>query len=376
MGRVIGVLAAARDITERKLAEEALAARELEFRTLAENIPDNIIRYDRNARTVYLNTSTARLMGVRAEELLDQTPEGTPEHFRAMKLDTLAKCLRQVLETGEPQEFEAMLHHAEKGMQTHNVRFVAERDERGEIVGALMVGHDITALKKTENELKESQEQLRGLMAQREAAREEERKYIAREVHDELGQILTGLKLNVSVLNHKLGTEDGYAKDQLHEAMTLTDRALEVARNVASALRPAALEMGIASALEWLSIRFGTNTGISCEVHIEDEDIRLDDASSIALFRIVQESLTNVTRYARADRVDITLGREAGDYVLKVRDNGDGFDVNRIKTDSFGLVGIRERGLMLGGKVDIDSHPGKGTEIVVRIPVQSIAEES
>jgi signal transduction histidine kinase len=158
--------------------------------------------------------------------------------------------------------------------------------------------------------------------------------------------------------------------------MRLTDRALEVARNVASTLRPSALEMGIVSALEWLASRFGSNTGIRCEVHIEDDDIQLDEAPAIALFRIVQESLTNVARHAKANRVDVTLRREAGGYVMKVKDNGQGFDASLKKTDSFGLVGIRERALMLGGRVDIDSHPGKGTEIVVRIPVQTIMEES
>jgi signal transduction histidine kinase len=253
---------------------------------------------------------------------------------------------------------------------------VAERDEQGAIVGALVVGHDITALKAIENELKESREQLRGLTAQREQAREEERKHIAREVHDELGQILTGLKLNVSILNHRLGAGQDLAIGKLQETMLLTDRALEVARNVASALRPSALEMGIVSAFEWLVDRFGASTGIHCDLHIDDNDMQLDEPLAIALFRILQESLTNVARHAKADRVDVTLRREMDDYVMKVRDNGRGFDASRKNTDSFGLVGIRERALMLGGTVDIDSCPGKGTEIAVRIPVQTIAEES
>jgi PAS domain S-box-containing protein len=247
---------------------------------------------------------------------------------------------------------------------------------RGRIHRLIGITRDITELKKAEHDLEESRAQLRGLTARREEAREEERKRIAREVHDELGQILTGLKMNVSILNHKLGEGKELTKDKLQEAMRLTDRALEVARNVASALRPSALEMGIVSALEWLASRFGTNTGIRCEVHIEDDDIQLDEVHAIALFRIVQESLTNVARHAKADRVDVTLRREFGGYVMKVRDNGSGFDASMKKTGSFGLVGIRERALMLGGMVEIDSRPGKGTEIVVRIPVQTLAEES
>jgi PAS domain S-box-containing protein len=368
-GEIRRILGVARDVTEIKRVER-------EFRILAENLPDNIIRYDRNARKTYINTAMAQLMGVGAQALLNRPLEETQTNIRVMRMDEYIRRARRVLETGESQEFEATLQHAEKGIQVHNIRFVAERDEQGTIEGVLAVGHDITALKAIESELKESREQLRGLTARREAAREEERKRIAREVHDELGQILTGLKMNVSILNHKLGAGQELSKDKLQETMLLTDRALEVARNVASTLRPSALEMGIVSALEWLAGRFGTNTGICCDLHIDDNDLQLDEAHAIALFRILQESLTNVARHAKADRVDVTLRREAGGYVMKVRDNGSGFDASVKKTDSFGLVGIRERALMLGGTVDIDSCPGKGTEIVVRIPVQTIAEES
>ncbi len=223
--------------------------------------------------------------------------------------------------------------------------------------------------KQTEHDLDESRNQLRGLSARREEAREEERKYIAREVHDELGQILTGLKLNVSVLDHKLAADSPELRGQVQEAMQLTDRALAVARNIASALRPAALDMGIVSALEWLTGRFSANTGIKCEMHISDTDVALDESHAIALFRIVQESLTNVSRYAKAEKVDVDLHKEADDYVLKVRDNGCGFDASTKKIDSYGLLGMRERALMLGGELIINSSPGNGTEIVVRIPV-------
>ncbi|HZW24871.1 MAG TPA: PAS domain S-box protein [Gallionella sp.] len=503
-GKVATVLAIGRDITERKRAEEELAVREREFRTLAENIPDNIIRYDRNCRKVYLNTATARLMGIKPEEVLNLSPEETPQDKRAMKIDVFAERLRRVLETGEPQEMEVTMRHVEKGMQVHNVRFVAERDEQGAIVGALMVGRDITAMKDIENELterelryreifdnavegmyllevteegrfrnldinpalaastgipreamigkfvdeavpgeasrlsiekyrrclavgktieeevefdlpagrrhylstitpiysggrihrligisrditelkraeralEESRAQLRGLTARREEAREEERKYIAREVHDELGQILTGLQLNVSVLNHKFAGDSPALREQLQETRGLTDRALAVARNVASALRPAALDMGIVSALEWLVGRFRTNTGIHCEVHAEDADIQLDESQAIALFRIVQESLTNVARHAKADRIDIDFGVTGDDYSLKVRDNGTGFDEKTAKADSFGLVGMRERALLLGGEVVIKSKPGEGTEVEVRIPAHNVSRLS
>ncbi|MDD1622316.1 MAG: PAS domain S-box protein [Methylococcaceae bacterium] len=161
VGGVLHRIVNVQDITERKRAEEAILAREREFRTLAENIPDHIIRYDAQARKVYMNTATARLMGVETDALIGQTPEETPAETRTMNINAFSEKLRQVLASGEAQEFEVTLRHATDGMQIHNVKFVAERDEQGKIVGALVVGRDITAHKAAENELKESERRYR-----------------------------------------------------------------------------------------------------------------------------------------------------------------------------------------------------------------------
>ena len=237
-----------------------------------------------------------------------------------------------------------------------------------EMVG---VWTDITERKQTERDLEESRAQLRGFLARREEANEEERRYIAREVHDELGQMLTGLQLNVSFITHKFSADLPALHEHLQETMMLVSRALDAVRNVTSALRPTALDMGIVSALEWLAGRFGANQHIQCVVHIGDAEIELDENHAIALYRIVQESLTNVARHAGASKLEITLIREGDDYVLKVRDNGVGFDVGIKKENSFGLVGIRERAVMLAGTVSINSQLGSGTEVVVRIPINN-----
>ncbi|MGZ4959814.1 MAG: PAS domain S-box protein [Methylobacter sp.] len=152
-GEVVGVISIARDMTERKRAEEALIAREREFRTLAENIPDHISRYNTQACKIYINSSLARLMGVESGAWLGETLEQTPTEVRAIERDALEKKVRQVLNTGEPQELELQVWHALEGMQIHNIRFVAERDEQGRIVGALAVGRDITKLKQAEQDI-------------------------------------------------------------------------------------------------------------------------------------------------------------------------------------------------------------------------------
>lgn len=355
------------EIQERKLAETEIAAREIEFRMLAENSPDNICRYDKQCRIVYTNLNLAATLGKDVRDILGKTPlESSPGPIYV----GYQACLEEVIATGLPSDMELIVPDAGSGAGYQHIRFVAERNTRGDIVGALSIGRDITERKLAEHEREESREQLRGLTARREEIREEERKHIAREVHDELGQILTGLQLNISVLTRKFAVDSPPLREQLHETMMLTDRALDVARNVASALRPAALDMGINSALEWLAGRFSKNTGIRCEVRIEDMDIQLEENDAIALFRIVQESLTNVSRHASASRVDIAFGQQGGAYLLDVRDNGHGFDLNSIKEGSFGLLGIRERVHMLGGKLSIDSEPGSGTVISVSVPIR------
>jgi PAS domain S-box-containing protein len=232
----------------------------------------------------------------------------------------------------------------------------------------IVLSRNITGRKQIEQALVESREQLSGLIAHREEVREEERKYIAREVHDELGQILSGLQLNISLLDFKFSENSPALHDYVQETMNLTDKAIQAVRHIASALRPVELDMGIVAALKWQTERFGSHSGIQCEIRIPDEEITLEETQAIALFRIVQESLTNILRHARADKVVISLLKDGDDYVLKVRDNGKGFDPNRKKKDSFGLVGIRERALMLGGVASINSGPGGGTEIIVSIP--------
>jgi signal transduction histidine kinase len=202
-----------------------------------------------------------------------------------------------------------------------------------------------------------------------EASREEERKHLTREIHDELGQYLSALRMGVSVMGMEYGSKNPSLQGKIERMVKLVDAIIKVVRNIVSSLRPAALEMGIVSALEWLAEEFAGNTCIPCKLEVCEENIVLDDKRATTIFRIAQESLTNISRHAQASQVEIRLERKGTHYLLEVRDNGKGFDPAIRKKKSFGLIGVRERVLMLGGELDILSASGIGTTVRVSIPV-------
>ena len=213
-----------------------------------------------------------------------------------------------------------------------------------------------------------SRQQLRELVALNEATREEERKHIAREVHDELGQVLTALRMNMSLLDMRYGTQDTGLQAAVQGMKTLVDRAILGVRNVATHLRPVALDMGLVPAIEWLCQEFARTSGLRCTVQAQG-NLEFDELRAVVIFRIVQESLTNIARYAQASAASVTLACRGPDLWLEVRDDGCGFDDKAANNNkSFGLLGMRERAIALGGCLDIASTPGQGTVVSLTIP--------
>jgi PAS domain S-box-containing protein len=359
-GRMLS-MALARDITERKQTLMRLERLERAVNQAA----DAVFMMDEEFRFIYVNVEACRSLGYSREELLTMTPLDIDPNFT---FEELFKMQQNV--TPNQIVIIESQHRARDGrvftVEIGTSKFV---EENGAMFG-LSVVRDITERKRIEHDLEEYRTQLRGLISQREEAREEERKIIAREVHDNLGQILGGLHLSIFRLESRYAANSEEMRKFIQDAMALTDQAIGEVRNISSALRPVELDMGIHAALAWKAARFAAYTGIACEVYDEAADIKLDEHYSITLFRIAQESLTNVARHSGADRVDISLKKEAGDYVLTVRDNGNGFDAGVKKERSFGLVGMRERAAMLGGSIAINSGVGKGTEVVVRLPAR------
>jgi signal transduction histidine kinase len=289
--------------------------------------------------------------------------------LHAMKNDTKNSC-ELSLRRSDGQLFYARLEciRLDKKGLSQQLR-ISVLDQTKSKQSQIAIDKNVSELEEARQVIEKSRSELRGLASRNESVREDERKHIAREVHDELGQLLTGLQMNVSMLSSTFGRDNAALQEQLQVTLEMANQSLAVARNVAAALRPASLDMGIISAIEWLIERFSKNTSIHCEVHVLEinRDIKLDENSRNILFRIAQESLTNIVRHAKATKVDIEMGQQDNSFYLEIKDNGCGFDPDSIKSGTFGLVGIRERVFSLGGKLTINSMPGKGTAINVRL---------
>lgn len=365
--QVCGVIAIGRNYARQRQLELELARREREFRTLAENSPDIIVRYDKDCRRTYANRAYMVSLAASARDVLGKTPL---EFWRVSSPSALEymDILKRILTTGRMEEIQVESLGL-NGQNTHFAMYlVPECDHCGQINSVLSISRDITELKAVEQRLEESRAQLRALTAQREETREDERKRIARELHDELGQRLTALRMDISRLRLRFGHNNPALLEQVWEMVASVDATIQVVRDVAAALRPAVLDMGIVAALEWLADDFVKRSGIACELQIPSSRISMDDTYSTALFRIVQESLTNVVRHAQASKVRVLLLRHDHGYELEVRDNGVGFDLQARKNKgSFGLIGIEERVLMLGGSLHVDASPGKGVKLCVRL---------
>ena len=212
--------------------------------------------------------------------------------------------------------------------------------------------------------------QLRALAARLQTVREDERTRAAREIHDELGQALTAIKLEFTALLGDLPAQERTVIQRSQSILKLLDQMSQSVRRIATGLRPTILDdLGLVAALEWAAEDFQTRTGTRCEIDLPDEDIMLDPERATALFRIFQETLTNVARHANATHVKARLAEEGGSLILEVRDNGKGIGEEQLSAGtSLGILGLRERVLLLGGTLTITGTPGKGTTVTVHVP--------
>lgn len=357
-----------RDITERKKMEQELAASEQQFRALVEHSPDYIARYDTSGRKIYINPTLQRLFGQPLEAILSKSlddeslPNFDPEYQHQ---------LTHVLETGEEGRVVMIFDQSFGQVRYGDIRFVPEFDSAGRVMSVLAVGRDITELKEAEQVVEEAYTEIRELAVRRELELEEERKRITRNMHDELGKNLSALRLNLSVLRLQPDTDSEERDKKLQLMMALLDETIPIVRKIAAQLRPAQLQMGIGAALEWLVDDFREMTGVACKLSLDCDESHVSERLSTAIFRIAQASLDNVTRYAQASHVEISLQSQTNGYQVQIRDNGVGFVPNNVKKKSFGLLGMRERVANLGGDFEVSSILEQGTVITAFFPEKS-----
>jgi signal transduction histidine kinase len=244
------------------------------------------------------------------------------------------------------------------------------RDEQGNVITILSLALDVTQRKNAEETLNKSYEEIRRLTEHLQKIREEERIAIAREIHDELGQQLTALTMEVKGLNKKLNDADEGIKQEIGNIIDLLDSMVKSVRRISSELRPSLLyNLGLVAAIEWHLAEFEKRSGIKTIFNEPKEELELPDSLKKGLFRIFQESLTNVSRHANANKINVTLEQKGQYLILSIEDNGQGFEKEKIAAkETLGILGMRERSQMMGGNYEIRSILGKGTTVIVTVP--------
>jgi PAS domain S-box-containing protein len=339
---------------------------------------DSIITVDETQKVVLFNAAAERVFGCSREEAVGAPLAWfIPERFRTEH----ERHVRRFGETGATSR-RMGAQRIVTGLRRSGEEFpidasISQISENGSRFYTVIL-RDVTERVRAEDALRRSREELRELAAASNSVREQEKSRIARELHDELGQALTALKMDVEWMRERIAPDQRALEDKLHAMHGLLDSTVAATRRISSDLRPLMLDdLGLLPAVEWLIQNFRQRTGIACEFALGAPDLELEDPYATAMFRILQESLTNVSRHAQASLVEVTLDAHDGEVMLTVRDNGVGFRTDAPhKPNSYGLMGVAERAYLLGGNVTVDSERNRGTTIEVRIPLGQSPENT
>jgi PAS domain S-box-containing protein len=377
-GLTIGSVCVARDLSERKKAEMELKRAQKELSRYSKDLERQVKRRTREITGILRYTPAVvyikdrdgayRLVNSRFEELFriknedirgksdyDIFPQEVADQFRASDLQVLLEERPRQVEETIPQD---------DGIHTYLLVKFPVYDDQGVANGLCGIATDIT-------ELKKAQDKLRRLSGSIMARQEKERTAIARELHDELGQVLTALRMDAVWLAEHLKNGDAKAADRSLKMCELIDTTIDEVRGLATRLRPGVLDhLGLIDALEWYAAEFRKRTGIAC-IFKPCNVTRVDDFVATAAYRIAQEALTNVARHSFATQAHITLKEAKGLLTLEVVDNGRGFNIRKTEeSECLGLAGMRERAALLGGALEIFSKPQKGTRVCFKLPLQ------
>jgi len=324
----------------------------------------------------YISPSVRAVLGFSPEELSTLSYEKALAMIHPEDRAGAQAAFAQLEKSGKEElEYRMRTKSGEYRIFSSHVSFIRDQEERPLYRDGSI--RDITVRKQAEAALLRSQkealqkEQLRALAARIQQAREKERTMVARDLHDQIGQILTAIKMDMTWMARKMPRAHEEIHERLARTIELTSDGMRSVRRICSGLRPGVLDdLGLAAAIEWQAKEFTSRTGIPCEVSIPSAELRLNSECSSAIFRIFQESLTNVARHAEAKSVRASLIEEDETVVLIVQDDGRGFKESE-GAGSLGILGMKERAQGCGGELKITSSPGNGTTVTIRIPVHA-----
>ncbi len=360
------------DITERRYIESALRANEALLKQFVKHTPAAIAMFDTEMRYLQVSDRFLTDYQLQGQDIIgkrhyDVFPD-IPERWKAVHRRILAGAIERCDEDPyiAPDGSQGWLQW--ESLPWHKAG--------GEIGGLILFTQVITERKRAETALKNSEEQLRALSARMQSTREEEGTRIAREIHDELGSALSGLKWDLEAIDSRLVAANGDplildVRKRIGAMTGLIESTIDSVRRISSELRPGVLDdLGLVAAIEWQGQQFQTRTGINVHWKTTMDTVQISREAATAVFRIFQEVLTNVLRHSRARNVYLKLSRRRRQIELEVRDDGRGItERERRNTRSLGLLGMKERALLVGGEVEISGAKGKGTKVVIRVPL-------
>ena len=355
-----------RDITERTLVEDALRASEKKYRLLFIDNPLPMwINSMANNNFIDVNNAALIAYGYNKNEFLK---------MNLSDLDSFNNSLQKHLpnEKTGVENMDGVYEHVKKNGQLIKVDILTHDIMYEGSAAILSLANDITVKFEAEESLQKYNDALRDLASHLETIRENERIHMAREIHDELGQQLTGLKMDISWLNRKIKSDDEAVKEKMKDAISLIDKTVITVRRIATELRPSILDdLGLIAAMEWQSEEFEKRSEIKSIFKSNVSQIQLSADVATAVFRIFQESLTNVLRHSQATEVISFFRLETNIITLFIEDNGVGFKDNEIKNKkTLGLLGMKERIQLISGNYEINGNAGKGTSVIITVPLK------
>ena len=371
LGNIVKWYSASTDIEDRKRAEDALRRSESQLAEAQRLARVGSWNWDLRSNIMTWSEELYRIFALHPQKFDPAYETFVMEYIHPEDRDLVRGVHEKSLRTREPFTICYRIIRPEGGVRIMHSSGNVVSDEQGNVIRMFGTEQDVTERRLAEEQLKRSNEKLRALSARVQSVREEESFRIAREIHDELGSSLTGLKMDLSWLGKRLPEAGNKVAHQKLKAMSaFIDESMQKIRSITTQLRPSVLDdLGLAAAIEWQAREFQQRIEIACKITSLPQEVALSPEKCTAVFRILQEILTNVARHAGATSIEISLEEHDDTFVLQVSDNGKGIKQSDISdTNSLGLLGMRERAIVFGGRVDITGTEGKGTTVTVSIP--------